>query len=86
MIEAKRFRDRHLNRMKKQAEKQKDLQEKIEKRAKATIQQDDPFQGFCNEKVTYIFTNARMRDNYPMLNRVSLQFYWEEDLNVANSM
>ncbi|PIK35614.1 putative coiled-coil domain-containing protein [Apostichopus japonicus] len=44
MIEAKRFRDRHLTRMKKQAEKQKDLQEKIERRARATIQQDDPFQ------------------------------------------
>ncbi|XP_038063526.1 coiled-coil domain-containing protein 151-like [Patiria miniata] len=44
MIEAKRSRDRTLTRMKKQAEKQKEMADKIEKRARATLQTDDPSQ------------------------------------------
>ena len=45
MLEAKRSRDRTLTRMKKQADKQKEMAEKIEKRARATLQADDPSQG-----------------------------------------
>ncbi|XP_022085215.1 coiled-coil domain-containing protein 151-like [Acanthaster planci] len=44
MIEAKRSRDRTLTRMKKQADKQKEMADKIEKRARATLQADDPSQ------------------------------------------
>ena len=45
MIFEKRTRDRNLTRMKKQAEKQKEMAEKIEKRARATLQIDDAMQG-----------------------------------------
>ena len=45
MIEAKRSRDRTLTRMKKQAEKQKEMAEKIDRRARATLQTDDSSQG-----------------------------------------
>ncbi|XP_071495904.1 outer dynein arm-docking complex subunit 3-like [Diadema antillarum] len=41
MIEAKRSRDRTLTRMKKQAERQKEMADKIERRARATLQTDD---------------------------------------------
>ncbi|XP_072016422.1 outer dynein arm-docking complex subunit 3-like [Amphiura filiformis] len=41
MIFEKRSRERNLTRMKKQAEKQKEMAEKIEKRARATLQIDD---------------------------------------------
>ncbi|XP_041481893.1 outer dynein arm-docking complex subunit 3-like [Lytechinus variegatus] len=44
MIEAKRSRDRTLTRMKKQAERQKEMAEKIERRARATLQTDDATQ------------------------------------------
>ncbi|XP_071802430.1 outer dynein arm-docking complex subunit 3-like [Asterias amurensis] len=44
MIEAKRSRDRTLTRMKKQAEKQKEMAEKIDRRARATLQTDDSSQ------------------------------------------
>ena len=45
MIEAKRSRDRTLTRMKKQAEKQKEMADKIEKRARATLHTEDTSQG-----------------------------------------
>lgn len=45
MMEAKRSRDRTLTRMKKQAERQKEMAEKTEKRARATLQTDDATQG-----------------------------------------
>ena len=52
MIIEKRTRDRNLTRMKKQAEKQKEMAEKIEKRARATLQIDDAMQGTVCHIVT----------------------------------